>query len=689
MVMSAHRRRPPPRSIWHDLECGALPRRPAALARAGRRGGAGARRPACSTSARAPAAWRSTSPPPATSVTALDLDPAAARGAARARRGALPSRRVAADARELRARASATSTSAWCRCRRCSCCAAPPSARALFCAAPAAHLRAGALLALRDRDRGRAVRQPPTASLGPTPERARGRRRALREPRRPACAARGALIRIERERVVAARRRRAASRWRRRRTRRDRARALVTEAELCARRPAARGSAARARRRVIARDRGTRRQRGRDAPCLSRGPLRVCALYPDLMNIYADRGNLIVLERRCAWRGIGFELTASGLGEPLDGERHDLYYIGGGQDRDQRLCAEDLLATKRRRAARRPPRAARSCSASAAATSCSATPTRSTTSSIEGVGLLDLETVRERRPAADRQRRDRARRAPGRAAQVLAGFENHGGRTHLAPARQPLGRVLRATATTAAAASRARVTGNTIGTYLHGPLLPKNVWFADWLIARALGIDAGELAALDDEIEDATTRRDARRRRLRAAGPGVGLAGDGEAREALGQRAGSSARTRTPSGCPRARARRPARAARRGCRRRRRAPAARRGRSVCASSRSMRSRSSSRPSPVARAHEQRVADGAGAARARPSSSSRSALLSTSSRGRSPAPISSSVSSTAAASSRRLLLAAPRRRARGAAARRGASPRASPRTRRRAGGAACG
>ncbi len=79
----------------------------------------------------------------------------------------------------------------------------------------------------------------------------------------------------------------------------------------------------------------------------SPGPLRVCALYPDLMNIYADRGNLIVLERRCAWRGIGFELSASGLGEPLDADAHDLFYIGGGQDRDQRLCAQDLIETKR------------------------------------------------------------------------------------------------------------------------------------------------------------------------------------------------------------------------------------------------------------------------------------------------------------------------------------------------------
>jgi lipid II isoglutaminyl synthase (glutamine-hydrolysing) len=75
--------------------------------------------------------------------------------------------------------------------------------------------------------------------------------------------------------------------------------------------------------------------------------LRVCALYPELMNIYADRGNLLMLQRRCTWRGLGFELSASTLDEALDGGAHDLYYIGGGQDRDQRLCAEDLHEHKR------------------------------------------------------------------------------------------------------------------------------------------------------------------------------------------------------------------------------------------------------------------------------------------------------------------------------------------------------
>src|ERR1700759_23541 len=75
--------------------------------------------------------------------------------------------------------------------------------------------------------------------------------------------------------------------------------------------------------------------------------LRVCALYPELMNIYADRGNLLMLERRCRWRGLGFELSGATLGDRLAPDAADLVYIGGGQDRDQRLCALDLAQAKR------------------------------------------------------------------------------------------------------------------------------------------------------------------------------------------------------------------------------------------------------------------------------------------------------------------------------------------------------
>lgn len=230
--------------------------------------------------------------------------------------------------------------------------------------------------------------------------------------------------------------------------------------------------------------------------------LRVCALYPDLMNIYADRGNLIVLERRCTWRGIGFQLSSSGLGEPLDESAHDLFYIGGGQDRDQRLCAEDLIETKREGLQAAAAREAVVLGVCGGYQLLGLSYTLDK-EEIPGVGLLDVRTVREEGP-----------RLIGNVAievsldehptEVLAGFENHGGRTYLGAGQQPLGRVLSGHGNDGHSGFEGAIVQNTIGTYLHGPLLPKNVWFADWLIARALGVQAEALAPLDDAIERQT-----------------------------------------------------------------------------------------------------------------------------------------------------------------------------------------
>ena len=93
---------------------------------------------------------------------------------------------------------------------------------------------------------------------------------------------------------------------------------------------------------------------------------------------------------------------------------------------------------------------------------------------------------------------------------MLAGFENHGGRTFIGPESVPLGRVLKGHGNNGRDGAEGVRRGNVIGTYLHGPLLPKNSWFADWLIAAALGLDPGALGPLDDELELAA-HADARR----------------------------------------------------------------------------------------------------------------------------------------------------------------------------------
>ncbi|MDQ3678607.1 MAG: glutamine amidotransferase [Actinomycetota bacterium] len=226
--------------------------------------------------------------------------------------------------------------------------------------------------------------------------------------------------------------------------------------------------------------------------------MRICALYPDVMNIYADRGNLLMLERRCAWRGIGFSLARAGFGDEIDPDAYDLFYLGGGQDRDQRLCALDLVQTKREAlhaAAQRGAVVLGVCGGYQLLGH------RYTLGSeeIPGLGLVDLETVRSDR-----------RRLIGDVAievdlddgsRVLAGFENHGGRTHLGAGEHPLGRVLKGHGNTGSSGAEGVRRDGVIGTYLHGPLLPKNTWFADWLIRRATRID--ELDPLDDALEDA------------------------------------------------------------------------------------------------------------------------------------------------------------------------------------------
>jgi CobQ-like glutamine amidotransferase family enzyme len=236
--------------------------------------------------------------------------------------------------------------------------------------------------------------------------------------------------------------------------------------------------------------------------------LRVCALYPDLMNIYADRGNVLLLERRCAWRGIGFEVVAAGLGESIDPEAHDLFYIGGAQDRDQALCAQDMVDTKRD-ALHTAAEGGKVVLAVCGGFQLLGHHYELGDERIPGVGLVDLHTIREDGPRLIGNVAIEVRLPGLEGPRVLAGFENHGGRTHLGDGEQPLGRVLRGHGNTGSSGFEGVLRGNVVGTYLHGPLLPKNAWFADWLIATAVGAADG-LAPLEDALEDAA-HADARR----------------------------------------------------------------------------------------------------------------------------------------------------------------------------------
>ena len=226
--------------------------------------------------------------------------------------------------------------------------------------------------------------------------------------------------------------------------------------------------------------------------------LRVCALYPDLMNIYADRGNLLLLERRCQWRGIGFEVVAAGLGEGIDPEAHDLFYIGGAQDRDQALCAQDMVETKKEALHEAADRGA------VVLAVCGGYQLLGHEYEMEGerlpgVGLVDLRTVRE--PGARLIGNCAIETDLGDGPRVVAGFENHGGRTYLGAGEQPLGRVLKGFGNNGRDGFEGVRRNNVIGTYLHGPLLPKNAWLADRVIELALDTRLDPLP--DDALEEA------------------------------------------------------------------------------------------------------------------------------------------------------------------------------------------
>jgi lipid II isoglutaminyl synthase (glutamine-hydrolysing) len=226
--------------------------------------------------------------------------------------------------------------------------------------------------------------------------------------------------------------------------------------------------------------------------------LRVCSLYPELMNIYADRGNIAVLRARCEWRGIGFELAGASVGDSIDPAAHDLFYMGGGQDRDQAAVARDMVETKRDAMHAAAGRGA------VVLAVCGGYQLLGSTYEMEdeelpGIGLVDLRTVREPGPRLIGNCAIEADLGGG--ARVVAGFENHGGRTYLGPDEKPLGRVLNGHGNNGRDGYEGVHRGNVIGTYLHGPLLPKNVWLADRLIELALGIELEPLP--DDSMEDA------------------------------------------------------------------------------------------------------------------------------------------------------------------------------------------
>jgi CobQ-like glutamine amidotransferase family enzyme len=232
--------------------------------------------------------------------------------------------------------------------------------------------------------------------------------------------------------------------------------------------------------------------------------IRVAHLYPAYLNIYADRGNIAVLRRRAALRGHGLEVAEIGPGDPLEPGAHDLLYVGGGQDREQALIAPDLAA---RGAALR----AAVDGGAALLAVCGGYQLLGRGylghegESMPGAGLFPHETVAGERRMIGDVLLD-CELEPGRP-ETLAGFENHAGRTRLDPGAEPLGRVVAGFGNDGESGYEGCRVGRALGTYLHGPLLPRNPWLADlllsWALAHAGGGAPEPLAPLDDDLERA------------------------------------------------------------------------------------------------------------------------------------------------------------------------------------------
>jgi lipid II isoglutaminyl synthase (glutamine-hydrolysing) len=239
-------------------------------------------------------------------------------------------------------------------------------------------------------------------------------------------------------------------------------------------------------------------------------------LYPEYLNIYADRGNIAVLSRRAGWRGHDLDVTPISMGDDVVPGAHDLYYVGGGQDREQLLVAADLLLKAG---------ALRDAIDDGAAllAVCGGYQLLGRGyrgfhgEDMPGIGLLPLETVAgEKRMIGDVLLE--CELEPGER-RTIAGFENHAGRTRLDPSAEPLGRVLSGFGNDGESGYEGCRDGRVIGTYLHGPLLPRNPWLADWLLSQALahrtGGDAVPLEPLPDRLEDEAHAVSAGRARAR------------------------------------------------------------------------------------------------------------------------------------------------------------------------------
>ena len=224
--------------------------------------------------------------------------------------------------------------------------------------------------------------------------------------------------------------------------------------------------------------------------------LKVAHLYPELLNLYGDSGNILVLRRRMEWRGIACDVEEVHVGDTPSFADVDIAFVGGGSDREQRIVCEYLLEERSELSAFVD-------DGGVLAAVCGGYQLLGHSylmgdEEVQGLSLVDLYTDRGA-PRLIGNIAVESRISP----QPIVGYENHGGRTHLGSGVEPLGRVLHGFGNDGISGMEGCLYKNVVGTYVHGPLLPKNPGVADYLITRALERKYGEaeLEPLDDAIE--------------------------------------------------------------------------------------------------------------------------------------------------------------------------------------------
>jgi CobQ-like glutamine amidotransferase family enzyme len=238
--------------------------------------------------------------------------------------------------------------------------------------------------------------------------------------------------------------------------------------------------------------------------------LRLGHLYPSLMNVYGDRGNIICLTRRCALRGIRLEVTPLETGDALDPDVYDLLFMGGAQDHDQGLVAADLVELKGAALREAVEDGVPYLGVCGGYQLAGRFYRGADGVEIAGAGVFDLYTLHPG-PRAKRLIGNLVAEWDGG---TLVGFENHGGRTYLGPGTQPFAKVVHGFGNDGESGLEGARYRNAFGCYLHGPVLPKNPALADALIALAQERRYGHanVFPLDDTLENRAHAAAERRR---------------------------------------------------------------------------------------------------------------------------------------------------------------------------------